>query len=98
MLKGMETTVQADALPERERRVVLERVRGPLKGLMQICGCESRLQEKGGGMPTFLPQVNDPRGEGLVGPASLIAAKRLYWFYREIFTPEETKRYDVRQR
>jgi hypothetical protein len=75
----------AIALPELQdnRRVVLEHVRGRLKGILQICGLRSEVE---GPMEDYHADVDlgDHRG-----PASLIGVKRSYWLYREIYKPEK---------
>lgn len=69
-------------------RIVLEHTKGHMKGVHSICGLTEEVEG-------LLPEIVDttvlldsPRMR-TPGPASLVACKRSYVLYREIYMPEK---------
>jgi hypothetical protein len=73
---------------ESDKRIVLEQTRGRLAGIFTICGRESHIK---GPLPEIdlaenmldSPSMREP------GPVSLVAVKRRYVLYRQIYTPTQ---------
>lgn len=82
-------TAPALALPELEHdlRIVLEHTTGRMKGIHSICGRQSEL--KGAALPEIVDAVHmiDSPEMRTPGPVSLVAVKRSYVLYRQIYTP-----------
>lgn len=76
------------ALPtfDHDYRIVLEHTNGPMAGIHSICGLKSRAT-----MP--LPEIIDATemidapSMRMPGPVSLVAVKRKYVLYRQIYAP-----------
>jgi hypothetical protein len=73
-----------------DKRIVLEQTRGRLKGVHSICGLKSQATDP---LPEILDAVDmiDSPAMREPGPVSLVAEKRSYTLYRQIFTPDMQK-------
>jgi hypothetical protein len=71
-----------------DKRIVLEHTRGRMKGIHSICGLKS---EATAPLPEILDAVEmiDSPSMREPGPVSLVAEKRSYTLYRQIYTPEK---------
>lgn len=73
---------------QNDLRIVLEHMEGPMKGIHSICGLKSAAINP---MPEFMnaedmidsPSMRQP------GPVSLVAVKRNYMLYRQIYIPSK---------
>ena len=78
-------------------RIVLEHTKGHMKGIHSICG---RADEVEGALPELVDTtvlIDSPRMR-TPGPASLIAVKRSYVLYREIFMPDALGTFHAEQK
>lgn len=85
----MSETTKDLRMPERlrdDKRIVLEHTRGPMKGIHSICGLKSQALNP---LPEILDAVDmiDSPSMRTPGPVSLVAEKRSYTLYRQIYTP-----------
>lgn len=69
-----------------DKRIVLYHTVGPMKGIHSICGLKSEALSP---LPEILDateMIDSPRMR-TPGPVSLVAEKRSYTLYRQIYTP-----------
>lgn len=69
-------------------RIVLEHMHGPMKGIHSICGLKSAAASPLPEIVDSVDMVDNPRMR-TPGPASLVAVKRSYVLYRQIYTPNK---------
>lgn len=69
-------------------RIVLEHTKGHMAGIHSICGLKEKVE---GPLPEIVDtteMIDSPRMR-TPGPASLVAVKRSFTLYREIYMPSE---------
>lgn len=80
--------VQPPTFPstETDKRVVLEHTNGPMAGIHSICGLKSQATMP---LPEIIDatQMIDAPSMRMPGPVSLVAVKRKYVLYRQIYAP-----------
>lgn len=75
--------------PEFDKRIVVEHVTGPLKGLTQIIGAVSELAKEGGTrLPTFMPSMRCGIGGTRDIPTGLIKVTPRRVIYKECAGPQ----------
>jgi hypothetical protein len=83
-VEAVDTSVQLPAI-RRNQRLVLQHTTGPHAGLFQILGHTDELD--GADPEPFYGSFDLTFPEKRSAPISLVASKRGYVLYREIFTP-----------
>lgn len=80
---------------ERGRRIVLQHVKGPFKGLMQIMGHTDDFKGTAAPIVTEEFDINPGTRKGIAG---LVKSTRRYLLYKEIDKPEGLGIFDRNQR
>lgn len=90
-IMGMTNDIDSEpalALPvlEYDYRIVLEHTNGPMAGIHSICGLKSQATMP---LPEIIDatQMIDAPSMRMPGPVSLVAVKRKYVLYRQIYAP-----------
>ena len=83
--------MQKPIFSDENKRIVLEHTTGIMKGIHSICGLRKDA-------PTPLPEFNpEVEMRDHIGAVSLVAQKRSYVLYREVYGPPAQKSFDKRQ-